>query len=234
MQQFAYTTGKNSTDSSADHRRDGPALRRQRRGVRARHQRQRLHQPRDPAAGVGQDRLRPRPAAAPRVSLQNACDQFIFLEVLGTEHEADEPDDRGRTTRRRRGAGRAQPAERADQGGQHHGRRRRLGHASARSATTSRAATRRWTRAPSGTASSARWSAPALPRDPHGRQPPRGRAQGAGAARRAAKKATAKKTAKKAAEAGPLSSRGRVRLHELGQPRQLVGVGASGSRRGRG
>ena len=88
----------------ADHRRDGPAVRRQRRGLRDREQRQRLHQPRAAAARVRQDRLRPRAARRTPSSLQNACDRFIALEVLGEDVRADEEpaEDEARADRRRR------------------------------------------------------------------------------------------------------------------------------------
>ena len=83
----------------ADHRRDGPALLRQPRRLRDRVQRLRLHPARDPAARVGQDRLRPRPATYADSRSQNACDRFIFLEVLA-RGEVEEPADATATPRR--------------------------------------------------------------------------------------------------------------------------------------
>ena len=81
MQQFAYTGGQELHRLRADHRRDGPALRRQRRRVRDRLQRQRLHPAGDPAARVRDDRLRPRRRQDPQ-AFRDACDKFTFLEVL--------------------------------------------------------------------------------------------------------------------------------------------------------
>ena len=68
MLQVAHTSGQELHRLGADHRRDGPALLRQRRRLRARLQRQRLHLAGHPAAGLGQDRLRPRAAQDPAVA----------------------------------------------------------------------------------------------------------------------------------------------------------------------
>ena len=84
MQQFAYTRGKNSTDSRAHHRRDGPAVRREPRGLRHRLQRQRLHAAGDAAARVGEDRVRIGRRNTP-TAFVTACDRFIYLDLLGPE-----------------------------------------------------------------------------------------------------------------------------------------------------
>ena len=95
MQQFTYTTGKNSTDSaliidamdllyagnveafaivSSDSDFTSLALR--------------LRESGKLVYGLGRKRT--------AISLQNACDRFIMLEVLGSDHtEDDEPDDSG-------------------------------------------------------------------------------------------------------------------------------------------
>ena len=91
VQQFAYDR-EELHRLGADHRRDGPALLRQRRRLRDRVERQRLHPAGHPAAGVRQDRLRPRPPPYAS-SLVAACDRFIYLEVLGRDSEATEPAD---------------------------------------------------------------------------------------------------------------------------------------------
>ena len=139
MHQTAFTTGKNSTDSaliidamdllyagnveafaivSSDSDFTSLAMR--------------LRESGKTVYGLGQQKT---PS-----SLQNACDRFIMLEVLGTDSEDDGGRRGGRRGRAREPAEReaddergadaaAQPAERADQGGQRHGRRRRLDHA---------------------------------------------------------------------------------------------------------
>ena len=86
----------------ADHRRDGPALLRQRRRVRARLQRQRLHplaiRLRESGKTVYGFGLRKTPEA-----LRQRVDRFIFLEELARRRRAREPERRAPTDDRSQG-----------------------------------------------------------------------------------------------------------------------------------
>ena len=154
VQQFAYTRGKNSTDSALIIDAMDLLYAGQPGGLRHRLERQRLHAAGDAVAGIGDDRVRARAPqhAAPFVA---ACDRFIYLDLLSQEPQ--EP--ARRAGRRGADAAAAQPqADPVDRDQQHVQGRRLVQPRRGRLVPESRA-TRRSTLATTATRSSASSSA---------------------------------------------------------------------------